>query len=169
MKETKAAIGFGGGCHWCTEAIFSTLQGVNKVAQGWIASKAPHKEFSEAVIVNYDQSVICLEQLIKFHLHTHSGTSNHQLRGKYRSAIYYFEQENKTRIENQLKKLQSEFEAPIITKVLPFNAFKASAESYQNYYEKDPEKPFCKIYIAPKIKRVDELISEKDHREGFGL
>ncbi|XLS30315.1 peptide-methionine (S)-S-oxide reductase [Flavobacteriaceae bacterium M23B6Z8] len=162
MREIKAQIGFGGGCHWCTEAVFNAVTGVDKVSQGWISSSAPYHTFSEAVIVHYDETVIHMHQLIKIHLHTHSCTGKHQMRTKYRSAIYYFRENDKKNIEKLLQEFQTDFEAPIITKILPFHKFKPSSETYQNYYGKDPEKPFCKVYIAPKIDKIDQLLSDHD-------
>ncbi len=144
-------IGFGGGCHWCTEAVFQFLKGVVKVEQGWIASKEKDNYFSEAVIVTYNATLISLEDLIEIHLYTHKSTSNHSMRMKYRSAIYYFFEEQKMKSLYKIDSLQSLFEEKIITKVLPFEMFKASREEIQNYYQKNPHKPFCEKYINPKL------------------
>ena len=81
-------IGFGGGCHWCTEAVFQFLKGVTKVDQGWISSKEPNAYFSEAILLEYNPQLISLETLVSIHLHTHSSTANHSMRVKYRSAVY---------------------------------------------------------------------------------
>ena len=93
-------IAFGGGCHWCTEAVFQSIKGVLKVEQGFVASTKKNSSFSEAVIVHFEDSKIALKTLIEIHLHTHKSTSNHSMRSKYRSAIYTFS-------EVQNKKVQS--------------------------------------------------------------
>jgi len=144
-------IGLGGGCHWCTEAVFLSLKGIIRVQQGWIASKLPHKSFSEAIIVEFDATVISLETIITIHLYTHKSASNHSMREKYRSAIYYFSLENEKSIKTILNNLQNDFDSKIITKTLPFVSFKPSLKEHQNYYYKNPEKPFCKTYINPKL------------------
>lgn len=144
-------IGFGGGCHWCTEAVFLSLKGVKEVRQGWISSKMPYDSFSEAVLLRFDSKVISLKDLIAIHLHTHKSTSNHSMREKYRSAIYYFSEDEKLYTEKILQRLQKDFDEKIITKIVPFFAFKPSLEEHQNYYYKNPEKPFCKTYINPKL------------------
>jgi len=149
--NTLTKIGLGGGCHWCTEAVFLSLKGIQSVQQGWIASKMPHESFSEAVIIEYNAHEITLEDLISIHLHTHKSTSNHSMREKYRSAIYYFSPEDEQSIKTVLNNLQIDFESKIITKTLPFSSFKPSLEEHQNYYYKNPEKPFCKTYIHPKL------------------
>ncbi len=111
-------IGFGGGCHWCTEAVFQQLNGVTKVAQGYISSFDKNDYFSEAVIVSYDPQIINLKDLIEIHLHTHNSTSNHSFRKKYRSAVYYFKENEKQYeyIEHVLCELQKDFDTAIITR-----------------------------------------------------
>lgn len=98
-------IGFGGSCHWCTEAIFRSLKGVTTVEQGWITSDGENHTPSEAVIVSFDASEIKLETLIAIHLHTHSCTANHDLRSKYRSAVYTFNSEQVTLAKQAIQTL----------------------------------------------------------------
>ncbi|WP_298766745.1 peptide-methionine (S)-S-oxide reductase [uncultured Polaribacter sp.] len=151
MELTK--IAFGGGCHWCTEAVFESLKGVNKVNQGWVASTNKNKTFSEAVIVSFYADKIDLKTLIEIHLLTHKSTSNHSMRKKYRSAIYYFSNAQKLASEKIINQLQNNlFDKKIVTQVLPFQQFKPSAVAFQNYYQANPNKPFCKNYINPKLK-----------------
>lgn len=145
-------IGFGGSCHWCTEAIFQSLKGVAQVDQGWIASN--NTDFSEAVAVTFDPGIIPLEKLVEIHLYTHSCTSRHQMRGKYRSAVYVFEDDQLAVVKNTLASLQQNYASPIITEALPFRAFKGNIGQYLNYYYTNPEKPFCKTYIGPKLKKL---------------
>jgi len=150
-------IGFGGGCHWCTEAVFQHVAGVSKVEQGWIESMSPHDNFSEAVIVHYDESTVKLCGLINVHLRTHSCTSDHSMRGKYRSGVYTFKKDEVLVAKTCIQELQKDFEENILTMVLPFIKFKENKEDYQNYYLKNPEKQFCKRYIEPKLKVVKTL------------
>lgn len=145
-------IGLGGSCHWCTEAIFNSLKGVQKVEQGWLASNGAFGTFSEGIVVTFDINLIDLKTLIKIHLHTHSCTKNHSMREKYRSAIYTFSEEDFKSSKAILKDLQNDFEENIITKVLPFDAFKLNIEEQLDYYFKNPEKPFCETFINPKLK-----------------
>ena len=145
-------IALGGGCHWCTEAVFQALKGVVKVEQGYVASLDENKWFSEAVIVHFNEADIKLNVLIEIHLHTHKSTSNHSMRNKYRSAVYAFTEKQENQSAELLIKLQDKFDEKIITKVLIFSEFEASRESIQNYYQKNPKKPFCKQFIDPKLK-----------------
>ncbi|MFD0977862.1 peptide-methionine (S)-S-oxide reductase [Salinimicrobium gaetbulicola] len=149
-------IGLGGGCHWCTEAVFQALKGVEKVEQGYISSVNEAASFSEAVVVHYDPEIISLQELISVHIFTHRSTSNHSFRRKYRSAIYTSEENEFPVCENILQDLQKEFSEKINTQILPLKEFKPSRESLWDYYKKNPEKPFCKKYIHPKMRLLQK-------------
>lgn len=158
-------IGFGGGCHWCTEAIFQALKGVNKVDQGWIASIAPFDTFSEGVIVHYNKH-ITIDTLIEVHLLTHSSTSLHGMRNKYRSAVYYFDADDQPVIDVIIKNLELKNETTYITTSLPFAGFKENTENYLNYYKKNKHGPFCQTYIDPKLAIVRKK-NEDRFRQDF--
>lgn len=152
----KEIIGLGGGCHWCTEAVFSHLRGVLGVEQGWISAEPPHHAFSEAVRVTFDPSFIPLEALIEVHLRTHAATSDHSMRGKYRSAVYATTPEQLAEIQRALVSLQAEFEKPLITGALMLSDFRLNEPQFLNYYASDSEKPFCKVHINPKLALLRE-------------
>lgn len=152
-------LGLGGGCHWCTEAVFQAVHGVEKVEQGYISSTVPHDSRSEGVVVHISEN-IDLEQLIDIHLETHESTSMHSRRDDYRSAIYYFQEADKERIEAIMSSLSRKRNKTYITAILPFVAFEPSRESIQNYYKTRPDAPFCKRYIEPKLAVVEKIVSE---------
>jgi len=152
-------IGFGGSCHWCTEAIFLSLKGVSKVEQGWIAAEGENSGFSEAVVVTYDTETIPLRTLVAIHLYTHSCTSNHSMRSKYRSAVYTLDKEDAIIANASIKELQADYTAPIITKVLPFIDFKVNTQEFLNYYYSNPDKPFCENIVNPKLKMLIKQFS----------
>jgi len=147
-------IGFGGSCHWCTEAIFQSLKGVTNVQQGWITNPNEPERYSEAVLVRFNPQMIPLETLIEVHLYTHSCTSVHSMRGKYRSAIYCFSAAQITTAVEAIATLQCNFTEPIITEILSFGTFRLNQPRYLNYYHSDPGKPFCKNIVEPKLKSL---------------
>ena len=147
-------IAFGGGCHWCTEAVFQALRGVHKTEQGFAQSTPPNDTWSEAVIVHFDPAHIPFETLIEIHLRTHASTSAHKMRGKYRSAIYTFTPEQEDQARGILTALASDFSNPLVTQILPYMGFKPSDERFHNYYESDPTRPFCTTYIDPKLAKL---------------
>ncbi|ESP93693.1 peptide-methionine (S)-S-oxide reductase [Pseudoalteromonas luteoviolacea] len=158
-------VGLGGSCYWCTEAIFSSLIGVKNVQQGWLNSFDDQEWFSEGVLLQFDTQLIKLDDLIEIHLKTHSATSNHSRRGKYRSAVYCESIAQIEATKSIIARLQGDFGKAIITQPLLLNELKLSPEQYQNYYYSDPSKPFCQNQITPKLLKLIEQFNDKvDHK-----
>jgi len=147
----SSQIGFGGGCHWCTEAVFASLRGVVRVQQGFLGSHAPHDFYSEAVLVDFDSSAVSLDILIEIHLRTHASTSSHSMREKYRSAVYVHDENQEQHCRFVVENLQQAFEKPLITQVLRIEGFTLSEDRYRNYYVTNPNRPFCATRIEPKL------------------
>jgi peptide-methionine (S)-S-oxide reductase len=163
LKESKIALG--GGCHWCTEAMFQSLLGVVKVEQGYVASIEDNSSFSEAVVVHFNSEQISLKTLIEIHLHTHKSSSNHSMRNKYRSAVYTFSEFQKQEVEQIISTFQKLSENKLITQIIPFQNFKASRDEITNYYYKNPKKPFCESFINPKLKLLLNQFSSSVDQE----
>lgn len=157
--KTDTKLGLGGGCHWCTEAVFQSVKSVDLVQQGYISSKAPFDNRSEAVIIHFT-NMADLEKLIDIHLQTHSSTIEHSRRDDYRSAIYYFNDDMKYRIVDIVISLSRKRNEKYITHIIPFVSFESSRESIQNYYKTRPDAPFCKRYIEPKLEVVEEMLKD---------
>jgi len=153
-------IGLGGGCHWCTEAVFQSLYGVHLVEQGYVASGGDNFSFSEAVIVHFNSRLISLKDLIEIHLYTHKSTSNHSMRDKYRSAIYTYSKGQFHEAKSVIDILQMKFKDKLITKIYSFNKFVTSREEITNYYYSNPNKPFCENYINPKMQLLMKKFSK---------
>ena len=152
MTAAPSKIGFGGGCHWCTEGVFESLLGIAYVNQGWIASSGKNSDFSEAVEVCFDPAVISLADLIEIHLHTHASRSNHSMRGKYRSAIYTYDASQFRQALHILNALRADFDEALITQVYPFENFRQNKTELTDYFYSAPDRPFCQTYIQPKLK-----------------
>jgi peptide-methionine (S)-S-oxide reductase len=120
------SVGLGGGCHWCTEAVFQVLRGVQQVDQGFICSSPPDDTWSEAVRVQFDPELIDLARMIDIYLHTHASTSQHSMRAKYRSAIYVNSPQQERQVKAILGAMQGDFSEPLVTRVLPLVGFKPS-------------------------------------------
>jgi len=159
--KTIEKIGLGGGCHWCTEAVFQSIKGVSLVEQGFISSIEDFSSLSEGVIVHFDPAEVSLEDLVEIHTHTHESTSNHSFRKKYRSAVYYFDTTQKHVVKKALKSLTSQFDKDLITLVLPFDSFVLSIENFQNYFKRNKEAPFCTRYIVPKIEKLQDHFPQR--------
>lgn len=160
MENIIPRIGFGGGCHWCTEAVFQSVRGVSRTEQGFIRSEPPCDNWSEAVVVHYDKAEISLKPLVEIHLRTHASTSGHSMRGKYRSAIYTFTADQQEAVRDILTGLQAGFDEELVTQILPFAGFQASDQRFHNYYAQGPERPFCQSYIDPKLRLLRAQFSK---------
>ncbi len=150
--EDLEKIGFGGSCHWCTEAVFQSVVGVEKVEQGWISPSDDLESFSEGVLVHFDPAVISVSTLVAIHLYSHSSTASHSMRWKYRSAVYVFEEGQVGEVKWALTAIEKELGGKVITQVLTFGAFTLNSAEFLDYYATDPNRPFCKTYIEPKLK-----------------
>ena len=153
-------IGFGGGCHWCTEGVFQALKGVVQVDQGFIQSEAPSNTWAEGVIVDFDPAIISLATLSEVHLRTHSATKTYSPGGRYRSAIYVLEADQHSEAARTIAQFAKESNATARTMVLPLLGFKSSDARYQNYYRTNPDRPFCRRYIDPKLKYIRDRYAE---------
>jgi peptide-methionine (S)-S-oxide reductase len=153
-------IALGGGCHWCTEGVFTSLQGVIQINQGWITSIGSNSQYSEAIEVLFDTNIISLKDLVSIHLHTHACTADHSMRNKYRSAVYVYSDVQGEQAQSILQELQSGFTQSIVTKVLPFAAFKANKAELTDYLYTSPNRPFCQRYIHPKLQVLMQRFSQ---------
>ncbi len=147
-------IGFGGGCHWCTEAVFQALDGVAEVRQGFIRSDPPEDGWSEAVEIDFDPQQVALDDLLAVHLATHASTSAHQMRGKYRSAVYTTTEAQYDEAATVLQRLRTICATEFVTRVLHHRGFKSSDSRFHGYYASDPDRPFCRTYIDPKLAKL---------------
>ncbi len=172
-NERKLTIG--GGCFWCTEAVFQLLKGVSKVESGYSGGSIHNPTYrevcsgrtghAEVVQVTYDPEVIALADLLRIHLSTHNPTTlNRQGADKgtqYRSIIFYRDEQEKTVAEDVTRELQSFFEDSIVTELQPFTQFYKADEAHQDYYKNNIEERYCQAVIAPKLEKFRELFADK--------
>ncbi len=151
MQHPMQRLALGGGCHWCTEAVFQALGGVCCVRQGFARSDPPDDTWSEAIDLEFDPGRLSLDDIIAVHLATHASTSHHKLRGKYRSAIYLPDTAQQTRAAESLARLSTETGVDFVTRILPHRGFRESDQRFHNYFATDPDRPFCQTYIEPKL------------------
>lgn len=170
-------ITLGGGCFWCTEAIFEELNGVLSVVSGYsggISKNPSYSEIStgntghaEVVQIEFEPQVISLIDILEvfFKLHDPS-TLNRQgadVGTQYRSVIFYHNENQKTIAHKTVKTLTEHkvFEDPIVTEVAAFTAFYKAENYHQQYFELNKEKPYCKIVIRPKMEKLHKIFADK--------
>lgn len=171
MPTTKTEVAvFGGGCFWCTEAVFSRLKGIQSVTSGYAGGKVANPNYyqvseeltghAEVVKLEFDPSVITYDQLLDIFWHVHDPTTLNQqgadIGTQYRSIILYTSAEQKQKAEASLAALKksNEFRAPIVTELKQLDNFYTAEEYHQRYYERNTDQPYCQIVISPKVEKV---------------
>lgn len=163
---TQTAI-FGGGCFWCTEAIFDQLKGVSSVVSGYAGGtmanptyeQVSHEEtgHAEVIKVEFDPSVISYETLLDVFFHTHDATTMNRQGNdegtQYRSIILYDSEDQKKAAEKALKKIieTNEFERPPVTEIDKLDKFYTAEQYHQKFYKSNELHPYCAFVISPKL------------------
>ena len=171
-KEKTSSIRniyLGGGCFWCTEAIFEQVKGVETVVSGYSGGKIKnpsYKEVSggltshaEVCKITYDENIIKLNELVEIFFYYHDPTTlNRQGNdhgAHYRSIILYNNNEEEKIINNVKNKINSEkYAGKIITEVKQFVDFYYAEGLHQNYFKENSSQPYCEIVISPKVSKV---------------
>lgn len=169
---------FGGGCFWCTEAVFSQVRGVVDVQSGYAGGNVANPTYeqvcsdttghAEVVQVTYNPAEIDYRQLLEVFFLTHDPTTADRQGAdygrQYRSIILYHDEKQKKVAEEMLAQLNGEhlFDDPIVTQIVPLQAFFKAEEYHQRYFEKNPDKPYCRIVINPKLSKFRKKFAEKE-------
>ena len=157
-----------GGCFWCTQGIFKQIKGIKDVVSGYSGGNMENPSYekvasgitnhTETIQVTFDPKVISYKDILYIFFKTHDPTTvnrqGHDVGTQYRSVIFYHSDEQKKEAMNVKESLREDFSAPIVTEVLPFEKFYKAEDHHQDYYEKNPEKPYCKLVIDPKIQKL---------------
>lgn len=174
--RTSKTATFGGGCFWCTEAIFQQIKGVHKVISGYSGGNAPGKPtyrevcsgrtgHAEVVQLHYDEQLISYKELLTLFMSTHDPTTlNRQgadVGTQYRSVIYYHDQQQKEVAEEVLKEMAAYYKRPVVTELSPLGKFYEAEEYHQDYYRQHPEQGYCSYVITPKLSKLRQQFAEK--------
>ena len=156
----RSELGLAAAVTGAPKLCFSRLQLSRALSKGFVTSFPPNDGWSEAVIVHHRPADIALIDLIAVHLETHASTARHKMRGKYRSAIYTTDQAQQREAQADLDRLAETTGAHFVTSVLPLEDFRPSEARFHDYYRTDPERPFCRRYIVPKLERLARTRSD---------
>ncbi len=172
---TKIAT-IGGGCFWCTEAVFNQIKGVEKVVSGYAGGNVPghptYREIcsgltghAEVIQITYNSEVISFEEILIIFMTTHDPTTlNKQgadVGTQYRSVIYYNDDTEKLIAEEVFKQVQPYYDDQIVTELSELPTFYAAEDYHQNYYENNKEQGYCNFVITPKLAKLRKLYADK--------
>lgn len=172
-NERKAT--FGGGCFWCTEAIFTQLKGVSKAESGYSGGKITNPTYrevcsgltghAEVIEVTYNPDEISYADLLRIHLSTHNPTTlNRQgadVGTQYRSVVFYRNEDEKTTALEVISELQEAYDMPIVTEVAPLDYFYKAEDYHQDYYSNNAQEGYCQAVIDPKLRKFRELFKSR--------
>jgi len=171
-SSPKETITLGGGCFWCTEAVFEDLKGVEKVESGYSggtvanptyeevsSGKTGHAEVSQ---ITFDPKVISLKDILGVFFTVHNPTTlnrqGNDVGTQYRSVIFYRDAEQKAAAQQAIKDITAAniWGGPIVTEVTPFKAFYKAEDYHQEYFRLHGSQPYCQVIIAPKVAKFRE-------------
>jgi peptide-methionine (S)-S-oxide reductase len=173
--EEKTLV-FGGGCFWCTEAIFQMLKGVSKVEPGYAGGKTASPSYedvssgatghAEVIRVTYDPTIISFRDLLTVFFGSHDPTTpNRQgadVGEQYRSVIFYNDEGEKNEAERIANEIQESLKdgTHVVTQIVPLGTFYTAEKYHQNYYKENSGVSYCQLVIEPKIEKVRERFAQ---------
>lgn len=168
---------FGAGCFWCVEAVFQSLKGVDQVISGYSGGHIKNPTYrqvctgttghAEVCQISYDPSIITFEELLEVFWSTHDPTTvnrqGNDVGPQYRSVIFYHSEQQKILAENYKKELDASgaFNNPIVTEISPFETFFTAEDYHQEYYDLNPNQPYCTFVIKPKMDKFQKVFKDK--------
>ncbi len=176
MTSSQKAT-FGAGCFWCVEAVFQRLEGVHSVLSGYAGGQTKNPSYrevcsgttghAEVAQITFDPGVISFVDLLKVFFETHDPTQlnrqGNDIGTQYRSAIFYHDEEQKRLAEEFKRQLESSktWSAPIVTEIVPLTEFYAAEDYHQNYFNDNPNQPYCAYLIRPKLDKFTKAFKDK--------
>ncbi len=175
MNRELATLG--GGCFWCLEPIFKDLRGVEQIVVGYSGGAVSHPTYervctgttghAEVVQITFEPGVISFKKILEVFFSIHDPTTPNRQGAdagpQYRSVIFYHDQEQKEITERMIQELNASgtWNSPIVTEILPFKAFYKAEDYHQDYFLKNPEQPYCRVVIAPKVEKFRRHYASK--------
>jgi len=175
MKDGKLEVAtFGGGCFWCTEAIFQEINGVTKVLSGYSGGTVPGKPtyrevcsgltgHAEVIQVSFDPTIISFKSIMSIFMTTHDPTTLNRQGAdcgtEYRSIIFYNDNKQKEIIKEVIDEVSEYYPDKIVTEVVPYVAFHEAELAHQDYYKNNKGNRYCSIVIDPKLARLRKYYS----------
>lgn len=168
---------FGGGCFWCVEAVFKDLKGVERVVAGYEGGNTENPTYkevctgttghAEVIEISFDPVVISFEELLYVFWRAHDPTTLNRQgadRGiQYRSVIFYHDDEQKAIAQKSLAETDRSglWPNPIVTEIAAHTVFYPAEDYHQNYFELNPNQPYCRVVIDPKVRKMRKQFADK--------
>ena len=177
INDKLQTIVLGGGCFWCTEAVYVQVRGVTDVESGYSNGHAKNPSYqdvctgatghAEVVKLEYDPSQVSTRQILEIFFTVHDPTQlnrqGNDTGTQYRSGIYYTTPEQKQEAEAIIAELtrEHEYDAKIVTEVKPLENYWPAEDYHQEYFRNNPAQPYCAYVVAPKVAKFRSKFAEK--------
>jgi peptide-methionine (S)-S-oxide reductase len=167
----------GGGCFWCTEAVYLQLNGVVDVKPGYSGGHVKNPTYkevcsettghAEVVQITFDPEIVSFAEILEVFFVTHDPTTlnrqGNDVGTQYRSAIFYHTEKQKQTAIDIIKQLEKEkaYDKPIVTEVTAFDTFYVAEDYHFNYFARNKNQPYCQYVVAPKVEKFKKVFKDK--------
>lgn len=177
MGKELEKITLGGGCFWCTEAVYLQMKGVVDVKPGYSGGHVKNPSYkevcnettghAEVVQITYDPEIVSFAEILEVFFVTHDPTTlnrqGNDVGTQYRSAIFYHSEKQKETALQIIGNLEKEkaYEKPIVTEITEFKAFYLAEDYHINYFARNKSQPYCQFVVAPKVEKFRKVFKDK--------
>lgn len=177
MSGKRETATVAAGCFWCVEAVFSRLMGVEKVVSGYAGGEVPNPGYrevcsgttghAEAVQITFDPEAVSFAELLEVFWLSHDPTTldrqGADVGTQYRSVIFYHDESQRQVAERSRREAEEAglWPGPIVTEIVPFTNFYRAEGYHQDFFRLNPDQPYCRLVIDPKIRKLQKTFSKK--------
>jgi peptide-methionine (S)-S-oxide reductase len=172
--NTETAI-LGGGCFWCTEAVYLEVKGVDSVESGYMGGQAEHPSYeqvcagttghAEVIKLQYDADVVSYRDLLEIFFTIHDPTTlnrqGNDVGTQYRSVIFHQSPQQEATARQVIAEMAHVWDAPIVTELVPAQAFYKAEDYHQDYFRQHPLQGYCAFVVAPKVDKFRKTFSNR--------
>ncbi len=174
-NTSEATAVLGGGCFWCTEAVYQRIEGVSHVESGYSGGTIKNPTYreigtgrtghAEVIKITYNPEVLNYADLLRIFFSTHDPTTlnrqGYDTGTQYRSVIFYQSEEEEKTAREVIEEMSDYFDDPIVTEVSPLGAYYQAEDYHQNYYNDNTGQPYCQAIISPKLNKLRALFKDR--------
>ncbi|MGZ8997252.1 MAG: peptide-methionine (S)-S-oxide reductase MsrA [Allosphingosinicella sp.] len=179
MAVEQATLG--GGCFWCTEAIFNDVIGVSKVESGYTGGRAPNPSYkqvcggdtghAEAVRIHFDPEIVSYDEILDLFFASHDPTQlnrqGNDIGTQYRSAIFPHSPAQEESARAAIERTRADWPDPIVTTIEPLSDWYPAEDYHRDYFEREGgNNPYCMAVIAPKLRKFRKSYAERLKNRG---
>lgn len=171
MSHARAIVG--GGCFWCTEAVFRAVRGVQQVTSGYAGGRRPQPTYAqictgvtghaEVIAIDFDPDVLPFVDLLQIFFATHDPTTlnrqGNDIGTQYRSVIFYLDEPQRVQAEQVIAALKQQGVA-VVTELAPAPTFYRAEEEHQDFFGKNPTQGYCQFMIPPKLSKLKHYFAD---------